>query len=67
MPKPIASADLVSIYGDPDRARAEAEKDLADATADLNAATKNASQNRRFFGHVDSEEISRREQCGFQT
>lgn len=28
MPKKIASADLVGIYGDPDRAKAEAEADL---------------------------------------
>jgi hypothetical protein len=33
MPKTIGSADLVAIYGDPDRARAEAERDLAKARA----------------------------------
>lgn len=31
MPKTIASADLASIYGDPDRAAAEAERDLTAA------------------------------------
>lgn len=31
MPKRLGSADLAGIYGDPDRARAEAQEDLAKA------------------------------------
>jgi hypothetical protein len=35
MPKPLGSADLAGIYGDPERALAEGERDKARADADL--------------------------------